>query len=109
MRLALIIAAAALTTSSLSSCAQRGGDAYATGKREPISLRDEDDECGKSLVQSFVGIRANATLREEIATRSGARTVRWIEPGMAVTMDFRPDRLNVELDEDGVITAMRCG
>lgn len=103
-----IIALAALS-SSLSACAQRDGEPYSTGQREPISLRDEDDQCGASLVQSFVGIRANETLRAEIATRSGARTVRWIEPGMAVTMDFRPDRLNAELDQDGVITVFRCG
>ena len=48
-------------------------------------------------------------LREEITTRSGAQSIRWIEPGMAVTMDYRGDRLNAELDQDGVITAMRCG
>ena len=109
MRFALIIATAALSASSLSACAQRDAEPYATGQREPISLRDEGDECGASLVQSFVGIRANDALRAEIASRSGARTVRWIEPGMAVTMDFRPDRLNAEMDADGVITVLRCG
>ena len=95
--------------SALSACASGGDRAYTTGQREPISLRDEGDECGASLVQSFIGIRANTTLRQEIATRSGARDIRWIDPGMAVTMDFRPDRLNAELDQDGVITVMRCG
>ena len=106
--IAPIIILAALT-SSLGACAQRDGQSYTTGQREPISLRDDDDQCGASLVQSFVGIRANDTLRAEIASRSGARMVRWIEPGTAVTMDFRPDRLNAELDEDGVITVIRCG
>ena len=105
MRQSIILALSALT---LTACAS-GPEPYTTGQREPISLRDEGDECGVSLVQSFVGIRANATLREEITTRSGAQSIRWIEPGMAVTMDFRTDRLNAELDQDGVITAMRCG
>lgn len=100
--------ALALPVLALGACA-RGEAPYATGQREPISLRDEGDECGASLVQGFVGIRANATLRAEIATRSSARDIRWIEPGTAVTMDFRADRLNGELDEDGVITALRCG
>lgn len=98
----------ALSALSLAACAV-GPEPYTTGQREPISLRDEGDECGASLVQSFVGIRANTALREEITTRSGARSIRWIEPGMAVTMDYRGDRLNAELDQDGVITAMRCG
>lgn len=94
---------------ALAACATGRADRYETGQREPISLRDDGDECGASLVQSFVGIRANDTLRAEIATRSGAQTIRWIEPGMAVTMDFRADRLNAELDADGVITVLRCG
>lgn len=108
MRFAMTgLAAAAFC--SLAACASGQADRYETGQREPISLRDDGDECGASLVQSFVGIRANDTLRAEIATRSGAGTLRWIELGMAVTMDFRSDRLNAELDADGVITALRCG
>lgn len=102
---ALLTLAAALAVSACATREQR----YETGVREPISLRDDGDECGASLVQSFAGLRANATLREEIASRSGARTIRWIEPGMAVTMDYRPDRLNAELDPDGVILTLRCG
>ena len=94
---------------ALSACAPSEGPAYQTGQREPISLRDEGDECGQSLVQTFVGLRANETLRGEVAARSGARSIRWIEPNMPVTMDFRSDRLNAELDEDGVIVTLRCG
>ena len=93
----------------LSACAGHHQTPYETGRREPISLRDEGDQCGASLVQNFLGLRANDTLRQEIATRSEARTIRWLTPGMAVTMDFRGDRLNATLDEDGVITALRCG
>ncbi len=103
------VAALAMIGPLLLGACTGGQTPYATGQREPISLRDDGDECGASLVQSFVGIRANTTLRSEIATRSGARDIRWIEPGMAVTMDFRGDRLNGELDVDGVITALRCG
>ena len=100
---------ACLAGIALTGCARSDGPRYQTGIREPISLRDEGDECGASLVQSFVGLRANETTRGEVARRSGAATIRWVEPGMAVTMDFRPDRMTAELDQDGVITALRCG
>lgn len=98
----------ALAVTSLAACATREA-AYQTGPREPISMRDEGDECGSSLVQNYVGLRANATVREEVARRSGAGAVRWVEPGMAVTMDFRPDRMTAELDQDGVVVSLRCG
>ena len=99
-----------LGAAALSSCTStRRSPEYQTGVREPISVRDEGDACGASLVQSFVGLRANDTTREEVARRSGARDARWIEPNSAVTLDYRPDRINGELDADGVISTLRCG
>lgn len=103
------IIAAAFVALLLAGCAGQPRDRYQTGVREPISLRDEGDECGATVVQGYVGLRANATVREEVARRSGAATIRWVEPGMAVTMDFRPDRMTAELDVDGVVQSLRCG
>ncbi len=94
----------------LGACAaNRSGEPVETGPRERIDLRDDDDRCGASLVQGYLNLRANDLLRAEVAQRSGAGNIRWIEPGTAVTMDFRADRLNGELDEDGVIQTLRCG
>ncbi len=93
----------------LSACAGNAPRPYQTGPREPISLRDDDDGCGMSLVQSFVGLRANDAVRGEVARQSGAATTRWIRPGEAVTLDFRADRITAELDEDDVIRTLRCG
>ena len=41
--------------------------------------------------------------------RSMSRTVRVIKPGMAVTMDYRTDRLNIDVTDRNVVTATRCG
>ena len=35
--------------------------------------------------------------------------VRIIQPGMAVTMDYNPTRLNIEIDESGEIFRISCG
>jgi hypothetical protein len=61
------------------------------------------------LVQGYVGLRANDVTRMQVAERSRAASVRWIGPDMAVTMDYRADRLNGELDQDGAIVTLRCG
>lgn len=34
---------------------------------------------------------------------------RVIDPNSAVTQDYRPDRLNILLDQSGVIAMLRCG
>lgn len=34
---------------------------------------------------------------------------RIIYPGMAVTMDYNPERVNIEVTDSGVITRVSCG
>ncbi len=35
-------------------------------------------------------------------------TTRVVQPGMALTQDYRPDRLNVSIDDDGKIDRVWC-
>jgi hypothetical protein len=35
--------------------------------------------------------------------------MRVVRPGEAVTLDYRPDRLNVRRDDDDVIAEIACG
>lgn len=36
-------------------------------------------------------------------------TVRHIRPDTQVTMDFQPTRLNLDINDEGIITGVRCG
>ena len=65
--------------------------------------------CGADKVQSYVGQLANPANRANVAKASGTENIRWIEPGMAVTMDYRGDRLNVNLSGNGRINSFNCG
>ncbi len=77
---------------------------------EPLPLpQPRADACGASKVQAYVGQLATPAARRAIAQTSGAQGIRWIEPGMAVTMDYREDRLNAELSGQGVINRLSCG
>ena len=66
-------------------------------------------QCNADRVQPLVGREATTDVVTRAKDRSGARTVRLIKPGEAVTMDFRSDRLNLDLDNVNTITAARCG
>lgn len=66
-------------------------------------------QCNADRARPLVGREATPNVVERARTRSGARTVRVIKPGMAVTMDFRSDRLNLDVDNVNTITATRCG
>ena len=92
-RFALAIAGLAL----FASC-QMGGE---TG---PEPSRPAAEACGASGLGYIIGLRAS-----EIDFSQHADTVRVIKPNSAVTLDHRPERLNVHVDEGGIITKLTCG
>ncbi|QGX99606.1 hypothetical protein EI983_15565 [Roseovarius faecimaris] len=70
----------------------------------PAPAPDPDDSCGKAMFADLVG--------EPAANHSfdaAPGDVRVIYPGQAVTMDHRPDRLNVDVNRNGDIGRLWCG
>jgi hypothetical protein len=65
--------------------------------------------CNADAVSWAIGHAATAEVAERARVESGSNDVRVIEPGQAVTMDYRGDRLNIDVNERGAITGLRCG
>ncbi|MHA6723057.1 I78 family peptidase inhibitor [Sphingomonas sp. RS2018] len=65
--------------------------------------------CAAADVQGFIGRVYDATTEAELRKWTGARTIRPVRPGQMVTMDFRPDRLTVRIDDAGRIVSLACG
>ena len=65
--------------------------------------------CNADGLGNLVGQAATAELGADALRRSDARTLRWIRPGDAVTMDYREDRLNIHLDAAGRVERFACG
>jgi hypothetical protein len=74
-----------------------------------LPVSDETHRCNAGLVQNLVGLPADEELGERALQQSGADRLRWIRPGDAVTMDFNPRRLNIEIDDDGRVARIHCG
>jgi len=70
---------------------------------------DGGGRCNAGSLRPFIGAIATSDFRRVALRRSGAKTLRWIQPGTAVTMDYRTDRLNVRLDARNFITGVDCG
>ncbi|MGI8944528.1 MAG: I78 family peptidase inhibitor [Qipengyuania sp.] len=89
------------------------GAACATVSEGPETPREvempRDGECNADRVQQYLGEKATASLGATLLEWSQARSIRWIPPRSAVTMDYRLDRLNVEYDDAMVITRIHCG
>lgn len=75
--------------------------------REPAT--PAADPCDASAVQPLVGQEATTEVVEQARLDAGAETVRTLRPGQAVTLEYLDGRLNVDVDEDNLITGLRCG
>lgn len=64
--------------------------------------------CATGGLASLIGKRTSDARADMMLKTSGAKTLRWIAPNTAVTMDFRQDRLNVYVDGKGRIEKFSC-
>ena len=63
-----------------------------------------EDPCNRAAYADIVG----RSEKDPTVPPAGPR-VRRIHPGDQVTMDYRADRLDIDIDAKGVITGLRCG
>jgi len=64
----------------------------------------DQDACGASGMQALVGQG-----REVLAAMTVPAGTRVIEPETAITEDYSPARLNIDLDRTGRVTRVWCG
>jgi Peptidase inhibitor I78 family len=62
-----------------------------------------EDTCGMAQYTSLIGKPIT-----EAGVPAESADVRYIRPNTQVTMDFRADRLNIDIDASEIITGFRC-
>lgn len=70
---------------------------------------DLADNCRAEAAQAYIGRTATAALGAELLRVTSSRELRWVAPGMMVTMDYRTGRLTVSYDQAMRITTISCG
>ena len=65
--------------------------------------------CNAQPAQSAVGKNSTASVMESARAKSGAQMARILRPGQMVTKEFDAQRINLEVDGNGRIVAVRCG
>lgn len=81
----------------------------ATQATTGIGAPAPETRCMRDGMRTYVGRPYDETARRELGGLVGRNRIRWIAPGGAVTQDWVPDRLNVEVDADGTIRRLYCG
>ena len=65
--------------------------------------------CREAAASFALGETYTDRLARQARRAAEARTVRKVEPGKVHTMEFRADRLNLDVDRRGIVQAVRCG
>lgn len=90
---------ALLLAAGLSACATMPPPPEPTGPcaiTEPVKMR-------------WAGVNFKLRERDAVRRDARARIARVLRPNEPATMDFRPDRLNIMVDDFGQITDLTCG
>ena len=97
----IILCLTVLAAASLAGCASTtpvaGGPTTPTGK------------CNAEGARWAIGSAVNDDVVNRILQGTGSRDARVLRPGQMATMDFREDRVNVDVNDRGAITGFRCG
>jgi len=97
----------------LAACSHAGGNASADAgslpAKGPAKVSDGPQECRPEALDAFTGKTADEATIKKLVADSGARNARVVKPGMAVTMDFRQDRVTVQVDAQNRIERASCG
>lgn len=84
------------------------GCASSPDKDGPAAAKG-DGRCDAEAVQHLVDKRITTEMAEEARVESGAEHLRVTAPNQAVTLEYNPRRLNIDIDEDDTIIRLSCG
>lgn len=80
-----------------------------SGAPQPSAAEPRQEGCNAESAQHLVGQKLSSVLVEEARRVTGAKSARVLRPGQAVTMEFNPFRVNVDVNRSELVTAIRCG
>ncbi|PNU05070.1 I78 family peptidase inhibitor [Novosphingobium guangzhouense] len=80
----------------------------ASPEKAPAPVAENAPTCGADQFASYIGQQATDATIAAIQSKRGDAPIRVIRPGMAVTMDYRAERLNVDVDGSGTIKRFHC-
>lgn len=89
--------------------AQQAAEAAATPAAASAPEAPPVGSCDATQAQTLVGQPLSDALVQQAQQDTGAKAVRVLKPDQMVTMEFNGERLNIDVDEKGVISGVRCG
>lgn len=97
-------AASTLFALALAACASAPESAAPAADPDAALPDNSVDTCGANLFAELIGKPVDGP-----GVPGDSRLVRHIRPNSSVTMDYIAQRMNIEIDAQGVIRKINCG
>jgi hypothetical protein len=98
-----------LAVLALAGCSTDSADKTPATETAPAPVVASDGRCDSDLAKFAVGQTASSALLQQAQQRSGAQTARILRPGDIMTLEYRSERLNLNVDAQGVVSRVNCG
>ncbi|WP_411833467.1 I78 family peptidase inhibitor [Pseudoxanthomonas mexicana] len=96
-------------TTALEQSQAAAAEAAQPSTEPPLEAPPVLGSCDDSQAQWAIGKTLTEAEVVQVRTDAKAEATRILKPGQAVTMEYNANRINIEQDEQGVVTAVRCG
>nr|WP_314493481.1 I78 family peptidase inhibitor [uncultured Pseudomonas sp.] len=99
--------ASLLMIAALAGCST---DGQSDAANEPAAAtHGSDGRCQASGADFAMGKQATPALLEQARTASGSQIARILKPHDMVTLEYRSERLNLNVNEQGLVNRVNCG
>ncbi|MEX5587126.1 MULTISPECIES: I78 family peptidase inhibitor [Pseudomonas] len=96
-----------LVATVLAGCSTGGSSG--TAGNAPAAPAGNDGRCEASGADFAVGKPGTPDLLEQARKASGSQMARILKPHDVITLEYRSERLNLNVDEQGKVIRVNCG
>jgi hypothetical protein len=98
-----------LTCLAVAGCTTPSSPAMPGERPGPVAPNPAGGTCVADGGNAYVGQPATVPNGEAILAATHAKSLRWVFPGMMMTMEFSAERVNVRYGPDNRILSVNCG
>ncbi|TLP56062.1 MULTISPECIES: I78 family peptidase inhibitor [Pseudomonas] len=95
-----------LVAAVLAGCSTGGSSG---DKASPAAPAGNDGRCDASGADFAIGKPGTPELLEQARKASGSQMGRILKPTDMITLEYRSERVNLNVDDKGVVTRVNCG
>jgi hypothetical protein len=96
---------ALMAVTMLAGCSTTSSDST----KDTVAADTGHSRCEATAAEFAIGKKASPELLEQARAKAGAQNARFLKPNDMITLEYRSDRLNLNTDNNLVVTRVNCG